>query len=60
MVKIEGDVVTMSVSDYENLLRSQAFENALRNNGVDNWDWYDEAMDSYREELVGMGLEDED
>lgn len=60
MVKIEGEVVTMSLDEYEEFLRSQAWERALRYNGVDNWEWYGEAMQSYGEELEMLGLDDED
>lgn len=58
MVKIDGDVVTMSLDEYEGFLRNEAFENALLRNGVDNWDWYDEAMQDYREELEELGIDE--
>lgn len=60
MVKIDGDVVTISLDEYEEFLRSQVWENALRNAGVDNWEGYDWAMESYREEVEMLGLDDED
>lgn len=59
MAMIEGEVVTMSLKEYEELLRSQAYERALRYNGVDNWEWYGEAMQSYREELEILGLDED-
>lgn len=34
--------------EYEELLDDSLFLNCLRNNGVDNWDWYDEAVLDYQ------------
>lgn len=58
-IKIEGDVVTMSLDDYNEFLRTEAWENALRSAGVDNWCGYDWAMDEYREFLKDEGLDDD-
>ena len=49
----EYTIVTKS--DYEDLLDDQLFLNCLESSGVDNWEWYDEAMNEYRlqkEEMV--------
>lgn len=41
-----GDqTITIPLSDYEQLKSDQAFLNALRAAGVDNWDGYDHAID---------------
>ena len=42
-------------SDYEDLLDNQLFLNCLESSGVDNWEWYDKAMNEYhlqKEEMV--------
>jgi hypothetical protein len=41
------DCVAISKKDYEQLLDDQMFLNCLRVCGVDNWEWYDEAVDMY-------------
>ena len=46
------ETVTISKEDYEELLDDSLFLNCLRNNGVDNWDWYDEAI-SYYQKIKG-------
>lgn len=40
--------VKISKQAYESLLDDEAKLNALENNGVDNWQWYDVAMEEYR------------
>lgn len=44
------DTVEISKAEYEELLNEVRFLNALRAAGVDNWDWYDVALDNYNEE----------
>lgn len=48
IVESEGFVV-VKTDDYEELLDDSLFLNCLRNNGVDNWDWYDEAVEEYQQ-----------
>lgn len=40
----------LTQEEYDELLDDQAFLEALRRAGVDNWDGYEEALDIYREE----------
>lgn len=42
----EDNVVVISLKDYNELLDDQLVLNALRQGGVDNWDWYDECMNN--------------
>ena len=48
IVESEGFKVVES-DEYEELLDDSLFLNCLRNNGVDNWDWYDEAVTEYQQ-----------
>lgn len=41
--------VTISKEEYEKLLDDSLFLNCLQNNGVDNWDWYSEAVEAYQQ-----------
>ena len=47
-VESEGFKVVES-NEYEELLDDSLFLNCLQNNGVDNWDWYDEAVAEYQQ-----------
>lgn len=42
----EDNVVVISLKDYNELFDDQRVLNALRRGGVDNWEWYDECMNS--------------
>lgn len=44
------ELVTISYSEYERLLKAEAFLNALEAVGVDNWSGYEYAWDMYEEE----------
>ena len=46
IVESEGFKVVDS-DEYEELLDDSLFLSCLRNGGVDNWDWYDEAVADY-------------
>lgn len=46
---VETDTVTIPRKEYEELMRDQYMLNCLHNGGVDNWDWYDDAMNDFRE-----------
>ena len=34
--------------EYEEMYDDSLFLNCLRNNGVDNWEWYSEAVEEYQ------------
>lgn len=40
------ETVTISKELYEELIRDSKVLNALRAAGVDNWEWYDDALES--------------
>ena len=42
--------VTISKAEYEQLLEDQQFLKALYAAGVDNWEWYEEALNILDEE----------
>jgi hypothetical protein len=39
------ETVTISKTEYEELLESQKILNALYAGGVDNWEWYDASLE---------------
>jgi len=45
----EDGTVVLEKAEYESLLDSSMRYNSLRNGGVDNWEWYWEALAEYRE-----------
>lgn len=44
------DSVTISYSEYERLLKAEAFLEALKDAGVDNWSGYGDAWEIFEEE----------
>ncbi|QBX32938.1 hypothetical protein [Enterococcus phage vB_EfaS_PHB08] len=44
------DTVIISYSEYERLVKAEAFLNALEAAGVNNWSGYGDALDMYEEE----------
>lgn len=46
----DDKIVTITLEEYEQLLKDSEFLQALREYGVDNWDGYDEALNSTKEE----------
>lgn len=44
------ETVTITKKEYENLLSSQAFLNALEDAGVDNWQGYEHAQEAMENE----------
>ena len=44
----EQETITIPKKEYDQLLDDSLFLNCLRNNGVDNWDWYGEACEEYQ------------
>jgi hypothetical protein len=46
------EVVTIPKKEYDSLLDDARKLQALESAGVDNWTWYDVAMEEYRDGLV--------
>ena len=44
------ETITIPLDEYNELCRSTALLQALQNAGVDNWDWYGDALDQFNEE----------
>ena len=44
-------MITITLEEYNRLVASDNELNCLHQSGVDNWDYYDDAMDSYREQF---------
>lgn len=42
--------ITLSKHDYDELIRDQKILHALYAGGVDNWEWYGDALESLEEE----------
>ena len=49
MYGVIDDTVNVPRNEYEDLLERSAFLAALEDSGVDNWEWYDEAVNTYNE-----------
>jgi len=45
-----NETITIDLELYNKLLADSQFLNCLRNNGVDNWDWYSDACEEYNNE----------
>jgi hypothetical protein len=45
------DTITLSQEEYDNLREDSLFLSALREAGVDNWEWYGEAVVRFNEML---------
>jgi hypothetical protein len=48
-METQEETVTISKAEYDELLDDSYRLAALYGAGVDNWDFYDDAMESYRE-----------
>lgn len=46
--------LTIQSAKIDELTDDSIFLNCLRNNGVDNWDWYGEAVEEYQR-IMGEG-----
>lgn len=46
---MDDELITITKKEYERLLDAKLQLTCLEAGGVDNWDWYDDAMESYRE-----------
>lgn len=44
---MNNDTVTISKKQFDDLLEDHLFLNCLKNAGVDNWDWYDDAIQEF-------------
>lgn len=44
--KVEIEMICIPKAEYTQLLRRDAILDALERNGVDNWDWYGDAIAS--------------
>ena len=44
-----SETVTIPTKEYIKLIKDSLKLQALDAGGVDNWDWYDDAMELYRE-----------
>ena len=49
-MKDQTEQVTISKEEYEQLLEDSLFLECLNRCGVDNWDWYSDAQEMYRNE----------
>jgi hypothetical protein len=54
------DTITLRKTEYDDIIRSRMKLACLEGGGVDNWEWYGEAMQDYREQAVAQGLEEPD
>ena len=52
-----SETVTITKAEYNLLLRADLRLQALNNNGVDNWDFYGDAMDDYHRMAEEKGIE---
>jgi len=52
-----NETVTISKTEYDSLYRAQMKLGALEAYGVDNWEGWEDAMDSFHEALDAEGLE---
>lgn len=51
------NTVTISRKEYEELKKRDLKLTALEHSGVDNWDWYGDAMDQYQTWLAEIAKE---
>lgn len=42
------EIVTITLKEYEELLKRDEILTALEAGGVDNWEWYDEAIKEFK------------
>jgi hypothetical protein len=47
---MEKETITITVERYEELLEAEKILNALYAGGVDNWEWYEEALEGIEDE----------
>lgn len=54
----EHETITIPKSEYDQLRRDSIKLECLEGGGVDNWDWYGDAMEQYHARLAEEGLEE--
>jgi hypothetical protein len=54
------DTVTISKAEYDELVKDQTFLKCLMGAGVDNWEGYDFAIETYQEDYPDEDYPDED
>jgi hypothetical protein len=54
----EQETVTIPKSEYDQLRRDSIALECLEGSGVDNWDWYGDAMKECHARLAEEGLEE--
>lgn len=52
--RIEEATVTIPLQTYEDLLRDRMFLRALEESGVDNWDFYADALENYKQQIKDL------
>jgi len=53
----EPKTINITEEEYYQLIEDSIILNALRNTGVDNWEWYDEAMEDAYTTIEGIEYE---
>ena len=57
--KTFGKEKVLSIEEFEDLDKRSLFLDALIMSGVDNWEWYGEAVDVYEKLLLKAGYDPE-
>jgi len=52
-----SEVVTISLVEYEELLKDKTLLVALQNAGVHRWEGWEKAVDEYRKNPISMDME---
>ena len=53
---MKSKIIEITEQEYIELLRCEALLRALEHSGVDNWEWYGEAIDLYEKYLEDLNL----
>lgn len=53
---MSDETVTIPKAEYDSLRRDACLLQALEHGGVDNWDWYGDALTEYRKLLEAEGI----
>ncbi len=56
---IKNENVILGKEEFEDLVKRSLFLDALIISGVDNWEWYGEAVDVYKKLLLEAGYDPE-
>lgn len=49
--------ISINLKEYYDLKKNSLMLSCLNNAGVDNWEWFGDAMDEYQERLKQLNLE---